>query len=567
VGVKKEEIMPKPLFDTKTLNFSELLGSSKIYKVPRFQRSYSWDESNWEDLWMDILTLKNNEESVHYLGTIVLQTEDNKNFTVIDGQQRIVTLSILILGCLKLLTDLVNNGIEPEKNNERKEIYINQYIGFKDPKALTYQSKLTLNETDKDLYSSYLVQLKTPLNISRLSESNNLMIKAFEYFIEKLNSISLKESGEDIVDFIESIIASKLFFIQIVVDNTLSAYTVFETLNARGVELTTTDLLKNYLFSLLDNDIDINNMQPRWNKIVNTVTYKNFPTFLRYFLNSRYKLIRSERLFKEIKLEITDKSKVIDIMDELEKYSDIYVAFDDPENELWQNNGNIKKMLHELNLFSVQQYKSLLLSVYFKMKDHFESVLRIIRAITFRYNVIGKLNPNELERAYNSSAIKVFKGSITLPQEIQKELQSVYVDDESFKNTFSTKYFDTNKTKEKKIIRYVLLSIENKEYNKDYHLFDTNVTIEHIYPENYFNKEEEIDNSMIYRLGNLALLEPSLNKKAGNKSFDQKKEIYKKSQYEMTKKLSENEEWKDESIRNRQLQLAKIAISIWRFPF
>ncbi|HOK98059.1 MAG TPA: DUF262 domain-containing protein, partial [Bacteroidales bacterium] len=132
--------MLKPLFDTKTLAFSELLGNSKIYKVPRFQRSYSWDESNWEDLWLDIEALKNDVESTHYLGTIVLQTEDSKNFTIIDGQQRMVTLSILILACLKLLDELINQKIEPEKNKERKEIFINQYIGFKDPKALTYQS-------------------------------------------------------------------------------------------------------------------------------------------------------------------------------------------------------------------------------------------------------------------------------------------------------------------------------------------------------------------------------------------------------------------------------------------
>jgi len=559
--------MPKPLFDTKTLNFTELLGNSKIYKVPRFQRSYSWEESNWEDLWLDILALRNNEESVHYLGTIVLQTQDNKTFTIIDGQQRIVTLSILILGCLKLLSDLIDNGIEPEKNKERKEIFMNQYIGFKDPRSLTYQSKLTLNNTDKDLYSSYLVQLKIPLNPSRLPESNKLMAKAFQYFIKQLESIGLNSSGEAIVDFIESIVSSKLFFIQIVVDDVLSAYTVFETLNARGVELTTTDLLKNYLFSLLDNEIDINNLQPRWDKIVNTVSYRNFPTFLRYFINSRQNLVRSERLFKEIKNIILKKDDVINIMDELEKYSDIYVAFDDPENELWQGNSNVKKILNELNLFGVQQYKSLLLSVYFKMNDCFESALRIIRAITFRYNVIGKLNPNELEKAYNRTAIKVYNGTISTPRQIQQELRDVYVDDESFRNFFSTKSFDTSKTKDKKIIRYILLSIENQKYNKDYHLFDTNVTIEHIFPENYMNTDEEIDEAMIYRLGNLTLLEPAMNRECGSKPFSQKIIVYRESQYGITKELADYEDWNDDNIRNRQSELARIATSIWNLPF
>ena len=562
--------MPKPLFDTKTINFIELLGNSKIYKVPRFQRSYSWDESNWEDLWLDILALKNNEETIHYLGTIVLQTSDNKTFTIIDGQQRIVTLSIIILACLKLLSDLEVNGIEPEKNKERKEIFINQYIGFKDPKALTYQSKLTLNDTDKDLYNSYLVQFKTPLNTSKLPESNKLMVNAFDYFIKKLESIGLKNDGEGIVDFIESVISSKLFFIQIVVDDTISAYTVFETLNARGVELTTTDLLKNYLFSLLDNDIDITNLQPRWDKIVNTVSYRKFPVFLRYYLNSQQPIVRTEKLFKEVKSKVNDRNKVFTIIDELEKYSDVYVSFEDPENELWRsysNYNNIKKLLNELKLFDVQQYKSLLLSVYFKMNKYFESVLKIIRAITFRYNVIGKLNPNELERAYNHAAIKVYKGEILTPQALQNELQRVYIDDESFKNSFSTKSFDTSKTKEKKLVRYILISIENQKYNKDYYPFDTDATIEHIFPENYMNNEIEVDNSLIYRLGNLTLLESSLNKKCGNKSFNEKVEIYMKSQYELTRELTEYEEWGIDNIRSRQEKLAKIATSIWRVPF
>jgi uncharacterized protein with ParB-like and HNH nuclease domain len=124
-------------------------------------------------LWLDILALKNYEESVHYLGTIVLQTEDNKTYTIIDGQQRILTLSLIILGCLKWLTDLIDSGIDPERNKERKDIYLKQFIGFTHPKAPTYQSKLSLNDTDKDIYNSYLVQLKKPLNLSRLSESKS----------------------------------------------------------------------------------------------------------------------------------------------------------------------------------------------------------------------------------------------------------------------------------------------------------------------------------------------------------------------------------------------------------
>lgn len=560
--------MVKPLFDTKTLSLAELLGNSKTYKVPRFQRSYSWTETNWEDLWLDIKALKDNEESVHYLGPIVLQTEDNKIFTIIDGQQRIVTLSIIILVLTKLLKEFADAGKDSNKNEERKEIYLNSYIGFKDPKALTYQSKLTLNDTDKDLYNSYLVQLKKPLNISKLPDSNQLMIKAFDYYYNQIKELSL-QSGEEIVDLME-LIVNRLFFIQISVDDAISAYTVFETLNARGVELTTTDLLKNYLFSLLDNNIDIDNIQPRWDKIVNTVSYRSFPTFLRYYLNSQQTLIRSERLYKEIRNNVRDKNDVIKIIDNLEKYADVYIAFNDPENELWKsfnNSSDIERILKELKLYDVQQYKSLLLAVFFNLKDYFVDVLRIVRGITFRYNIIGKLNPNELERVYNKTAIKISKKEIVTPQAIQKELSSVYIDDEAFKNIFSTKVFDTRKTKEKKLARYVLLSIENQRYNKDYHLFDSDATIEHIFPENYMGNENRLDENFIYRLGNLTLIEASLNRECGNKSFEEKIPIYQKSQYDMTKSLADFQEWDEDAIRARQNDFGRIATSIWRLPF
>ena len=75
----------------------------KIYKAPRFQRSCCCDKSNREDLRLDILALKNNYEKIYYLVAIILQREDNKKFTIIDEQKRMVTLSIIILGCLKLL--------------------------------------------------------------------------------------------------------------------------------------------------------------------------------------------------------------------------------------------------------------------------------------------------------------------------------------------------------------------------------------------------------------------------------------------------------------------------------
>jgi len=558
--------MPKLIFDTKTLSLQEILGNAKVYTVPKYQRSYSWEAEQWEDLWQDIIELKKNEETIHYLGTIVLKTIDNKSFEVIDGQQRLATLSFIILACIKVLSDFVEKGIDTEKNEERISIYMNNYIGFKEPKALTYKPKVTLNHFDKDLYNAYLIQLKRPQNISRLPDSNKLMLKSFNYFLDKIKSLNFK-SGDEVVDFIENILLNKLILIQIVVEDTLSAYTVFETLNARGIELTTTDLLKNYLFSLLDNEIDINNMLPIWDRIVNTISYREFPTFLRYYLNSRQNLIRNERLFKEIRNKVISKEQVFELLNDLEINSELYLAFDEPSHEFWAEQPGTQKLLEEIKLFGVKQHKSLLLTVYNKKQELFTNTLRIIRAITFRYNVIGKFNPNDLEKAYNKTAVKIFNSNITTPSEIQSDLNSVYLNDEKFKNIFLTKSFNTQRAKEKKLVRYILTSIENQKYRKNYHLFESEATIEHIFPENQ-NSQIQIENEMISRLGNLTLLELKLNKEAGNKSVDEKLDIYKKSQYDMTKEIAERwNNWGENEIKTRQREFAEIATSIWRSEY
>lgn len=118
------------LLDTKTVNFNEILSSGKIYRVPQFQRDYSWSQDNWEDLWNDIIIAEENK-TPHYMGSIVLQSNTSKEYSIIDGQQRFTTLSILTLAIIKSIKNLVDRGIEVAENNERIEILMRQYIGEK----------------------------------------------------------------------------------------------------------------------------------------------------------------------------------------------------------------------------------------------------------------------------------------------------------------------------------------------------------------------------------------------------------------------------------------------------
>ncbi|MEL7330306.1 MAG: DUF262 domain-containing protein, partial [Cyanobacteria bacterium J06559_1] len=100
-------------FNTANTTFRQLLGNGLTYRVPRFQRDYSWGADEWDDLWQDIVGLfEDDSEQAHYLGYLVLQSSDNKRFDIIDGQQRMTTLSVMILAGLSYLEDLIKLGLK-----------------------------------------------------------------------------------------------------------------------------------------------------------------------------------------------------------------------------------------------------------------------------------------------------------------------------------------------------------------------------------------------------------------------------------------------------------------------
>ncbi|MDH5597874.1 MAG: DUF262 domain-containing protein, partial [Cyclobacteriaceae bacterium] len=120
--------------DTSNRTYRQLVGNGLIYSVPRFQRDYSWTATEWDDLWQDIEGLfEEGGEDEHYMGYLVLQSKDSKNFDVIDGQQRLTTLSILVLAFLGNFKKLIDDAIEPEKNQQRLDQLRSTFIGYLDP--------------------------------------------------------------------------------------------------------------------------------------------------------------------------------------------------------------------------------------------------------------------------------------------------------------------------------------------------------------------------------------------------------------------------------------------------
>ncbi|MFZ1523212.1 MAG: DUF262 domain-containing protein, partial [Saprospiraceae bacterium] len=312
------------------ITLNTIIGNGKSYQVPIFQRDYSWDIDDWEDLWNDIEEIPN--DKTHYLGYLVLQpiVEGDESYWLIDGQQRITTLSILALAVTALFDKWSKENIDADDNKIRKEELTKRYIGNYSLSKLSISPKITLNRNNDDYYKSWLLKLRQPTALAKLKPSQRLLQKAFNYFFDQLKEkFKDNQSGADLADYLEKIVGNGILFTQIVVNNDLDAFKVFETLNARGVKLSTADLLKNYLFKLTHQlgEIDLEEAERSWQNINDTIRANDLTTFIRHYWNSKYKLERQPTLFKAIKREIKTPQIAFDFLDTLEKISQYYTAF------------------------------------------------------------------------------------------------------------------------------------------------------------------------------------------------------------------------------------------------
>lgn len=562
------------LLKTADVTFLGLIGNGRKYRVPAFQRDYAWEEEQWEDLWSDVRDLLANPDAFHYMGALVVKALSDREFEIIDGQQRVATLSLLTLAVIHRLQNLPGNDESRAANLERAQALRQDYIGKKDPASLLHNSKLALNDTNDDFFQTYLIQLREPVSPRSLSKSNRLLWQCFGWFSKKLAELGLE--GEALARLVSETMAWKLQFILITVEDDFSAYTytVFETLNARGLALSSTDLLKNYLFSRVPVRTDLELLQRRWRHLIGTVKHESFPDFLRYHLLCSLPQVRKQNLFKKTRDDVRDSRGVFALMDALEQRSDLFAAMDDPSHELWMERPEAKPCVRDLQLFGVRQHMPLIFAAWERLKpEDFVRVLKLLRVLAVRYTVIGGLNTNELEPVYHRAAKGLLDGTLGTPAEVFSVLRSVYVEDEKFIRDFAHKEMDTS-GRRKKVVKYLLCELETDASGTRRDWETDPASIEHVLPENpteawdeTFKPERQKD--FVYRLGNLTLLEPSLNRQCQNSNFEEKRAIYLRSTYVTAQAMGRDDqaEWSPAALDQRQERMARRAAHIWRSDF
>lgn len=561
-------------FKTENNTYRKLIGNGLTYRIPRFQRDYSWTEDEWEDLWADILdTVKEGGEPAHYMGYLVLQSADDKTFDVIDGQQRLTTVSIIVLAVLKNMQRLIDAGNDADANKRRMDQIRQTYVGYLDPVTLVSRPKLTLNRNNNSYYQDYLVPLgHLPQRGFRASE--HLLRKAFEWFDRRVAELLKKSTGSEgmrLAQFVEDT-SDRLFFTVITVTDELNAYKVFETLNARGVRLSATDLLKNYLFSVLDrgsqNEHELRSLEERWEAMVGRLGAESFPDFLRVHWNSRRAFARQAELFKTIRGQVSTRESVFQLLRDMEQDLDAYLALSSPEASDWPQ--ETKTLAGTLRTFNVRQPFPLLLAAkrVFDAPD-FAGLMRACVVISMRFNVICGYSTAEQERTYNAVSERVAKEEIKNLGAALAAMPSIYPNDAAFRAAFSEKTIRTTQSRNNRVVRYILCALEKHLSGQDYSFTSDSFNIEHVLPQNpqadwdAFSDEEA--DALVYRLGNMTLMQTGANKDLGNTAYAAKRAAFEQSGFAITRKIAtDHAQWSPERIAAHQNWMAAQATAIWR---
>jgi hypothetical protein len=554
--------------DTRTSTIREILGNGHRFRVPTYQRDYAWRAEQWEDLWNDVLALRADPTRRHYLGALVVESPARPGdpWLIIDGQQRLTTLSLLVLGAIRQLRALAATGVHPEANLDRAAGLRASFIADKDLATLVATAKLRLNERDDPAWLLYAVPEVEPPSRRRLPASSQALLDGIDWFAERFAADpTLADHGEAIAGLVQSAVVEHVYALEIRVGPDADVFALFETLNARGTALNVTDLLKNHVLGRAGEAIDV--ARPLWRRVVDTVGYEEFPGFLRQHLLLEVDRLALRRLFAVVRARAAAPADVIALLRALDARAELYAALHDAHHPLWSEPDlrAAAPWLADLRAFGLGPCVPLLFAVFERLADRVEAVAHLLSVITFRHTVVGQRNPNAVEVACQRAGREVLAGRVTDMQGLRAALSDVMVPDDTFVADFRRFAPDA------RLAKRVLCRLEADARGAPVDPESDPATIEHILPQNAGDAwadavAPERQARCVGLVGNLALLGRSANRRLGNAGWAEKRSAYAESGYLTTAELGSLEAWDEGAIGRRQAGMAKRAGHVWGAP-
>lgn len=544
-------------------NIYKALNGNKHFIVPIYQRYYSWDTKQCERLWDDIVEIQKNHKNHHFIGSIVNITEQSmpagtQKFLIIDGQQRMTTLTLLMLA----LRDYVTKNPDPKVKSNKIE---NNFLINPDEDNDEHY-KLLLRERDKDTLTS-LIRRNNPKEVSAK------MINNYEFFRQKIDEGLL--SPEEIYESI-----GKLQIVNITLDHTDDAQAIFESMNSTGKNLSQSDLIRNYMFMGLKNKEQIDIYQRIWYPMESlfenrqdTISDRFFRDYLTIKLG---KIPNIGRVYDEFKIYHSkhEFKTIADLFKDLFEYAKCYTDM------IYHNNtdSDLTSLYEDIEDLKMEVAYPFLLKVHKDFeeskidKNTLKEIIKICISYIFRRSICeiptSSLNKTfatlckEIKEQDYLNSIKAFLTS--------REGYQEFPDDEKFFNAFISKDIYNMRTR-----NFVLAHLEN--FNNKERISINNFSIEHIMPQNKNLNNEwksalgdnyaDVQKKYLHTIGNLTLT--AYNSEMSDKSFEEKLRIkggFIESGLRINDFIRKQTQWNEQTIQKRSEELANKALQIWHYP-
>jgi uncharacterized protein with ParB-like and HNH nuclease domain len=328
------------------------------FKVPAYQRSYAWEKEHVEALLEDVHEAIRSKENEYFLGSLVVTGPIGQRFEVVDGQQRLTTVSLLVAA--------IKDKFKKDGDMDVVSSIRSDFLASTDRKSKEKESKLVLNEVDNELYQELIEDIRGVDSGKYLRQSHQRLISAANTLLTYIEDMcaKAKDPEEELhawLDYLET----NLKVIVVTTPDDSNAFVIFETLNDRGLELAISDLLKNYLFHKSGDKIE--ETKNRWLNMVAVLESASedplVVTYLRHFSMAQYGLIREKELFGIIKKKVTSKKLALQFSTDLSDTARKYAALLNTEHEFWNKFGNARDSVSALNLLGMIQVRPLLLAI------------------------------------------------------------------------------------------------------------------------------------------------------------------------------------------------------------
>jgi uncharacterized protein with ParB-like and HNH nuclease domain len=554
-----------------------LLEGTKQFQIPLFQRPYSWTEDKWVTLWEDLMKLYNDEvEGSYFLGAIVTQsiagTADGISpYLVIDGQQRLITLTILLAA--------MRDHLITEKKKELAQELYSLYLTNQYKKSEEFYKILPTQE-DREAYQSILQDKKQK---KEGSTKKDQIYASYTFFKKQLKKPNKDEDLTlDIAKF-KAVILERLILVNITSDDKDNPYLIFESLNYKGQELTQADLVRNYIFMQLPRErreeIYKNKWLPLQNNFKANMPQKEYSAELTtafwFYLRKDGNSVGEKEVYKEIKNLFDSAKNDSELkLEELVQFANYYQCLKFYNNEREER---LQRWFERLLRLDFTTCHIFLLNVYHQYEqkelslENFEKILRYLESYFVR-RWFANVSTRSLGNVFNNLYGEVKKAN---PDDLVEGLRKVlggyektkiWPSDEEFrKGILNTPVYAPRGSNDRvKLVLESLTDLLSKEQvNKQ------NLTIEHIMPQTLNSQwksmlganSADVYKQFLHTLGNLTLT--GYNTEIGNKPFEEKKSIYLQSNVSLNKYFQDITSWNAQAIKERAQKLADIAIQVW----